>query len=337
MNTTKIICLTPVKNESWILEIFLTCTSQWADHIIIADQNSTDDSREIARKFEKVILVENLNDNYNEDTRQNLLLTESRKIKGKKLLISLDADEFFPTNLLDSGELDEMKKSSPGTAYGFKWINILPGFKKGWYSEGLHYWAFMDDGTPHRAKLIHSPRLPVYKNKHVLIRSKNQYILHFQYVNWDRMKSKQRFYQCIERIEFPSIHPVDLFRKYHHMDIVDKKKIISIPSNYYQSLQFKIDISKIDSTETYWWFDHEVLRYFQQYGIKNFRRLNIWQKEWVYRINSYNEENVLSKINDPRTMIDRLIFWVLRKTQAWGDCFTKNLIERVIKYKLWIN
>ena len=36
----KIICLTPVKNEGWILERFLKCTSLWADYIIIADQSS---------------------------------------------------------------------------------------------------------------------------------------------------------------------------------------------------------------------------------------------------------------------------------------------------------
>ena len=42
----KLIVITPVKNESWILEKFLTFTSLWADYIIIADQNSTDNSIE---------------------------------------------------------------------------------------------------------------------------------------------------------------------------------------------------------------------------------------------------------------------------------------------------
>jgi glycosyltransferase involved in cell wall biosynthesis len=46
-----IICLTPVKNEAWLLDRFLQATSLWADFIIIADQMSTDGSQEIAKKI----------------------------------------------------------------------------------------------------------------------------------------------------------------------------------------------------------------------------------------------------------------------------------------------
>ncbi len=42
-----LICLTPIRNEAWILERFLQCASLWADYIIIGDQNSDDGSREI--------------------------------------------------------------------------------------------------------------------------------------------------------------------------------------------------------------------------------------------------------------------------------------------------
>ena len=59
MTQPKIICLTPVRNEAWILKAFLSATSLWADIIIIADQMSTDGSREIARQFPKVKLLEN--------------------------------------------------------------------------------------------------------------------------------------------------------------------------------------------------------------------------------------------------------------------------------------
>ena len=61
-----IICLTPVRNEAWILDKFLQCTSLWADYIILADQMSTDGSREIALKYPKVILVDNNSATFNE-------------------------------------------------------------------------------------------------------------------------------------------------------------------------------------------------------------------------------------------------------------------------------
>lgn len=53
------IVLTPVFNEAWILPAFLIAMSLWADYIIIADQMSTDGSREIYKEFEKVIVINN--------------------------------------------------------------------------------------------------------------------------------------------------------------------------------------------------------------------------------------------------------------------------------------
>ncbi|MFX4883847.1 glycosyltransferase family 2 protein, partial [Acinetobacter baumannii] len=74
----KIIVLTPIKNEAWILKTFLEVTSFFADHIIIADQGSTDESRDIALSFEKVILIPNNDTRFNEVTRQQLLINYCR-------------------------------------------------------------------------------------------------------------------------------------------------------------------------------------------------------------------------------------------------------------------
>ena len=46
-NRPLLVVLTPVRNEAWVLHAFLKATSLWADHIIIADQMSTDGSRDI--------------------------------------------------------------------------------------------------------------------------------------------------------------------------------------------------------------------------------------------------------------------------------------------------
>ena len=61
MNDFITIVMTPVRNEAWVLRAFLETTSLWADYIIIADQMSTDGSREIAKSYEKVILIDNKN------------------------------------------------------------------------------------------------------------------------------------------------------------------------------------------------------------------------------------------------------------------------------------
>ncbi|MGB8077207.1 MAG: glycosyltransferase family 2 protein, partial [Gallionella sp.] len=111
----KIICLTPVRNESWILEKFLKAASLWADHIIIADQFSDDDSREIAGRFDKVILIRNPSAEFNEPERQRLLIEAARKIEGPRLLITLDADEFLTANFHDSAEWEFIMHAPPGT------------------------------------------------------------------------------------------------------------------------------------------------------------------------------------------------------------------------------
>src|ERR1041384_653068 len=82
-----IICLTPVKNEAWILDRFIQCASVWADHIVIADQGSTDGSREIASKYRKVTLIDNSSPTYNESERQKTLLSAARRFPGPRLLI----------------------------------------------------------------------------------------------------------------------------------------------------------------------------------------------------------------------------------------------------------
>jgi DNA integrity scanning protein DisA with diadenylate cyclase activity len=64
---------------NWILEKFLSVTSQFADTIIVADQQSTDASRKICRRFPKVILIDNPNRDYNELSRQQLLIAAARE------------------------------------------------------------------------------------------------------------------------------------------------------------------------------------------------------------------------------------------------------------------
>lgn len=196
----KIICLTPVKNEAWILDKFLTYTSLWADHIIIADQMSTDGSREIAQKYEKVILVDNNSETFNEPERQKLLINEARKIEGPRLLITLDADEFFTPNFMTSPEWKTMLKIKPGTVVRFRLNNLHPDFQR-MKIEAYYSWGYMDDGTEHEGRKIHSARIPLKKENDILVLNDIQ-ILHLYNVNTDRQDSKSRWYQCYERLTF---------------------------------------------------------------------------------------------------------------------------------------
>jgi glycosyltransferase involved in cell wall biosynthesis len=92
----KIVVITPVKNEAWILDRFLAVTSQFADCIIIADQNSTDGSLTIYKNYPKVILIQNESEQFNEAERQILLIQKARELVPEhKILLALDADEIL--------------------------------------------------------------------------------------------------------------------------------------------------------------------------------------------------------------------------------------------------
>ena len=51
--------MTLVRDEAWVLQRFIETTLQWADELVLLDQNSTDGSRDIAAARPHVHLFEN--------------------------------------------------------------------------------------------------------------------------------------------------------------------------------------------------------------------------------------------------------------------------------------
>lgn len=327
----KIICLTPVRNEEWILERFLKVTSLWADHIIIADQMSTDGSREISLKFPKVILIDNNSKEFNEPERQRQLINEARKIKGQKLLIAIDADEIFTPNILYSDEWQKVKNVKPGTFIKFQWANLRPNFKEIWYGEYFP-WGYMDDGLEHSSQnFIHTHRLP-YTSKSPVFVAKEIKLMHFQYTNWQRMQHKQLWYQCIERVKYPEKSAIDIFRTYTHMYALKRIELNNLPINWLADYE-KIGISiQKKPTSDYEWFEERILNLFENYGVKYFRKNVIWHKNWsdvARKINKYNNINY----PDPRNFIDFFVqIWLWNTKNITDNKFVKKIDRKLIKY-----
>lgn len=247
------ICLTPIKNEAWILPVFLKGVSKWADKIIVADQNSSDDSVKIAGQFPKVTLVKNTSLVFNEPERQKLLIDKARKFPGSNILIALDADEILIPNLR---EWQHIQKLPSGTIIKFPWANICP--------DRLHYWlapqpmpfGFIDDGSPHHGAVIHSTRIPFPENAPVYV-CKDIKVLHLQYLDWNRMKSKHRWYQVLEVVVHGRRDFASLYRQYHHMD--HPGKLYPVP------LSWKKNIPPVEHNSDYWW-DQEVINQVQKHA-----------------------------------------------------------------------
>ena len=88
----KIIGLVPVRNEAWILPHSLASLSAFCDVVIVSDQNSEDQSREICRRFPKVVLLESAESRISTQVRWQLF-DAARGYDGCNLLWCTDADE----------------------------------------------------------------------------------------------------------------------------------------------------------------------------------------------------------------------------------------------------
>jgi len=310
MSNPTIICAVPVKNEAWILGNFIESALQWADYIIIGDHDSKDNSAEIASKYDRVRVIPIQDPSLDRGRRRKILIDEARKIPGKRLIFTIDADELISSNWVGSPEWERMLDAPPGTQFEFDWIEIFPDTKEGSAVFCLTV-AFMDDGTEYvnQGTEIHESRMPPTRGEKIKI---NQIkLLHCDNIDPDRMISKHRWYKCVEYIELGKrpwplcIMYQDTRLKTYYTDI---KPLDESWFSTYDWLQEYFSNSK--DPERYFWYDEDVLDYFDTYGVARFRRLNIWNVDWNEKAGKLNR---IGKYEDPRSMFDRVIHGFIEK------------------------
>ena len=333
MQRPLLVCLTPVKNEAWILERFLRCISLWADHIIIADQRSTDGSREIARRFPKVTLIDNQSEVFNEPERQQMLLTEARKIPGPKVLMALDTDEFLSANFLTSPEWETIIRAPPGTVIRFQWPEILSDASELRYFN--YRWAppigYVDDGAVHKGPDIHSVRVPVPSAAPALFPTQIK-IMHYCMLDLERFKSKIRWYQCFEHINMQR-KPLDLYRFYHENLYVSPTVIQPVPREWMQEYERRgIDMSTVHREGVYRW-DREVLQYFEKYGTARFKRLALWDVNWNKLYSDHHPHEPQKNFPDPRNRLTKLVQRWLKWTQPDFSLYAVQPFRRRLLYR----
>ena len=318
-NRPTIICLTPVRNEAWILDRFLACASLWADAILIADQASDDGSVEIALKYSKVELIHNPPEgDFDEFQMRHILLETALKKEGKKILVALDADEVLYYN---DQEWQKILDGPSGTMFHLDIVNIRPDMKTYWREKNF-YRVFIDDGTPYTCGKIHTNILPVsLKEQHQHITK--SLILHYQYSDWARMESKHRWYQCWELIH-RHLNPIYLYRVYHHRNAVPKKKIQCLNNEWFKRYtQAGIDMFSVKKDAVYRW-DKEVEAYFQKYGKKRFAMLDIWE-------NTDGTSRDNREGGDCRTFFQKGLHRYLRLTQPLHKSFVIKMMDKILK------
>jgi len=324
---TKIICLTPVKNEAWILDTFLSCASLWADQIIIADQMSTDGSREIAIKYPKVTLIDNACGSFNEPERQALLIDAARKINcDRRVLIALDADEILVGNV-QGIVCDKFSQFDKGTVITFDWFNVQPDRHTCWKSNTKMPFGFIDDETKHCGATIHSTRVPDPGRSHHHPVT-DIFVLHLQYIDWDRMRSKHRWYECFERINHQEKASIEIYRQYHHMySFRNRLRRFNLRKEWLSLYnEMGIDALAFIKDPCYRW-DTEILEMIKKYGADKFINLDIWDSP-VFA----NSKEILKFANQgiAERLVWTLVRFYLKLTQLVYPNFFLQYVDRLI-------
>jgi hypothetical protein len=279
-NARSIVVMTPVKNDDWILERFLAVTSTFADHIIIADQGSIDKSRAICADYPKVTLIENPSDEYDEASRQSLLIDKARAVvPGGRILLALDADEILAADARDKPGWNAMMAAAPGTVLLFEKPDLLSGLERCIRYDRPFPLGYVDDGAEHKAKKIHSPRVPMPEDASRLAISDVK-VLHYALTRATGQAAKHRRYSVLEHLMQKGTFIGRRFAYASNRDYTQGHRVEECPNAWFERWEMQgIDMRSIKESR-YYWQDFDVLRTFERYGTRKFWLENIWDQDW---------------------------------------------------------
>jgi glycosyltransferase involved in cell wall biosynthesis len=282
-----IVVITPVRNEAWIVRRFLEVTSRFADRIVVADQHSSDESREICAEYPSVTLIENEAIDFNEAERQKLLINVARRIvPGPKILLALDADEILAANAMGTAGWQRMLAAAPGTILELDLCDLFQSAEQCIRYRMPSAIGYIDDGAEHFPKRIHSERLPTPISAPRLHLS-DVTVLHYALTRLDAYESRTRFYSVVENVLGTS----NVFQRrrsyagnYAFASSANLEeaggRIQPTPPEWLKGWEdLGVDMRTIP-TSRYYWHDFEVLRYFHRYGAERFWLENIWNFDW---------------------------------------------------------
>ena len=287
---------------------------------------STDGSREIAKEYPKVILIDNKNPEFNEAERQAMLVAKAREVAAGRdtLLWGLDADEILAANTFETADWQRILNSKPGDVFWFKWAEICPNQKEYWLSPKTYYpWLFHDDGKePHGnyVRNMHSMRIPYPIEERQMYYVDDFRVLHLAYLNQYRVASKRRFYQFVDW-EINHRSPITLYRNYTQTKKDDQ--IISLPESFlYKKDNYGFDLlDMVDTNVSKCYMDEYIVERFSRHPLNELRKLDLWDECFLKNFN----------LSDPRKPIDKLIHFYLRKTAQKKNNMVIRIIDKVLK------
>ena len=191
-----------------------------------------------------------------------------------------------------------MLNAQPGTRFRFDWLEILPNLRKAAFFEKLI--AFKDDGTEYIGTMKHEPTIPITTGE--IVHLKEIKLLHYILIEPQRMFSKHRWNKCLEIAELGK-RPWPMCIMYQDREIKHyDAPIVPMRVEWVHGYEWLEEFRAVknDSDKCYW-YDEQVLDYFDKYGINKFRKLNIWDVDWNKRAQLLGRAG---NYNDPRSMFE---------------------------------
>lgn len=279
----------PTRNDAWIIETVLKAADLFADQIIVADENSTDATPEICKKFPKVKLVSFEPKKFNESYRRTVLLEAVRQWDGQNLVFGLDSDEILTAQILNPNiRQDLISKLKPGMSAKLQWIMLWKNASQYRYDATIEWsknykeFVYWDDRRMAFEDVrMHSSRVPEAAAKQSII-FEDIKVLHYNFAEWERCMAKHRYYLALEKTMGSTRHPYLLDRRYHWFE---KKPsggpiIKNLPADWTAGYMKRgVDITNF-KFEPFYWYEAEVLKFFKRFGEKAFKHYNIWDIDW---------------------------------------------------------
>ena len=160
-------------------------------------------------------------------------------------------------------------------------------------------------------------------------------VLHLQYTNWQRMLSKQRWYQVWERLNYPRKRAIQIFRQYHHMTGWPDNEIYPVRPEWMNAYHTGgIDLTRSNSELVTWW-DRQIVDLLTRHGPARFRKLAIWDTDWREVAALSGRTDARDTLRDPRGLLDRAIHRWLSATQPRMSCFRTRLVQQALRVAGW--
>lgn len=327
----KIIALVPVRNEAHIIETFLRLTLRFADHVIIADQGSTDRTRSIAEKFDSVTVLENRSALFDNAARSSMLIEAARKQFGDKaILFAIDADELYCPSPEAKREIETIKKLAEGTTLFIDKPSFI-GSAANWIEYGPVFpLGYIDDGVEYKGTLHHSRRVPS-KPKGTEYKCHAIKFAHLDALDVAAMHSKRRLYSIRERdagdssLRFRWKRNSPLFIRSSH------NQARRVDANFVECFRSSgVNISELRHDPPLWW-DIEALRRFHANGYRRYWWEDIWTAPWediLAESKQRAERDMPQMIRRPpvyinllRWLLIRILFMLYKLVGVWRRYF----------------